>query len=163
MNLIMKRLFLTLLLSGLLVSAAAAQSTIFIVRHAEKAATGGDNPNLSPVGNQRALRLARVLRDARISRIFVTEFNRTRQTANPLAQMLGLTPQVIPANNSSQLIAALRVSTGNVLVVGHSNTIPEVIRGFNILTPVLIGDNDYDNMFEIVRPLAPRLIRLHYL
>lgn len=158
MNLILKRMFLLLLLSGLLVSAAAAQSTIFLVRHAEKAASG----ELSETGHKRANRLARVLRHARITGIFVTDVNRTQQTANPLAQMLGLHPHVIPAGNTALLIARLRASTGNVLVVGHSNTVPEVIRGFNILTPIVIGENDYDNMFEIVRLPAPRLIRLHY-
>jgi len=170
MDFIMKRFILFLLLLGLLVSAAAAQSTIFIVRHAEKAASGGNDPNLSDAGHHRAKRLANLLKDARISAIFVTEFKRTRQTAAPLATMLNLDSKIVPANNSPMLIAMLRASSGNLLVVGHSNTIPDVIRGLGIApslappieTPIHIGENDYGNLFVVVREARPRLIRLHY-
>ena len=158
----MKRLVLLLLLSGLFVSAAAAQSTIFIVRHAEKATGGGTDPDLSDAGRQRAKRLASVLKDAGISKIFVTQFRRTKQTAGPLATRLNLTPNSGPAENSPLLIARLRASSGNVLVVGHSNTIPAVIAGFGITTPIQIGENDYDNLFVLLRHGTPRLIRLHY-
>lgn len=161
MHFIMKRFLLFLLLSGLLVSAAAAQSTIFIVRHAEKAGAGVDS-NLSDAGNHRAVRLANVLKDARISKIFVTQFRRTKQTAHPLATMLNLTPNSGPAENSPLLIARLRASSGNILVVGHSNTIPQVIAGLGITTPIQIGENDYDNLFVLVREPTPHLIRLHY-
>jgi len=103
-----------------------------------------------------------MLKDARISAIFVTEFKRTRQTAAPLAQRLGLNPQVVPSNNSPLLIARLHAGSGNILVVGHSNTIPEVIRGLGIATPIQIGENDFDNLFLLLRDPTPRLIRLHY-
>jgi len=157
----MKRFILFLLLSGLLVSGAVAQSTIFIVRHAEKV-DGSLDPNLSVPGQKRAKRLANVLKDAGISKIFVTEFKRTQQTAAPLATTLNLTPNIIPAQNSPLLITRLRASSGNVLVVGHSNTIPQVIAGLGITTPIQIGENDYDNLFVLVRRGTPHLIRLHY-
>jgi hypothetical protein len=48
------------------------------------------------------------------------------------------------------------------LVVGHSNTIPEVIAGLGITVPIQIGENDYDNLFLVVRAPTPHLIRLHY-
>jgi broad specificity phosphatase PhoE len=158
----MKRLILLLLFCGLFVSTAAAQSTIFLVRHAEKAVSGGTDPNLSDAGRKRAKRLANVLKDAGISKIFVTQFRRTKQTAAPLATTLNLTPNSGPAENSPLLIARLRASSGNVLVVGHSNTIPEVIAGLGITTPIQIGENDYDNLFLVVRAPRPHLIRLHY-
>jgi broad specificity phosphatase PhoE len=158
----MKRFILFLLLSGLLVSGAVAQSTIFIVRHAEKA-DGSLDPDLSDLGKKRAKRLANVLKDANISKIFITELKRTRQTANPLAQLLGLTPQVVSSNNTTQLIAQLVASSGNVLVVGHSPTIPQVISGLGITTPIQILEGDYDNLFVLLRKPPPRrLIRLHY-
>jgi broad specificity phosphatase PhoE len=162
MSCIMKRFILFLLLSSLLASASAARPTIFIVRHAEKAATGGSDPDLSSAGRQRAQRLANVLKDARISAIFVTELRRTRQTAAPLAQMLGLNPQVVPSNNSPLLNARVHAASGNILVVGHSNTIPDMIRGFGVMAPVQIGENDFDNLFLLVRDPTSRLIRLHY-
>ena len=158
----MKCFLLSLLLSGLFVSATAAQSTVFIVRHAEKAESGGNNPDLSEAGRSRAEALAKMLKDAGISAIYATELKRTQQTAAPLAKMLHLDPTIVPAKDSATLIAKVRGSTGNVLVVGHGNTIPDLIKGFGIATPINIAENDYDNLFVLVLEEKPRLIRLHY-
>ena len=102
---IMRRFIALLLLSGLFISPVAAQSTIFIVRHAEKATSGGDNPDLSEAGRARAETLASMLKDAGVSAIYVTEFKRTQQTADPLAKMLHLNPTIAPAKDSAALIA----------------------------------------------------------
>jgi broad specificity phosphatase PhoE len=154
--------FITLLLaSALLATAAAAQSTIFIVRHAEKAAGGGD-PDLSEVGRTRAESLATVLKDAEITAIYASEVKRTQQTAAPLAKTLQLKPAIVPAKDSGVLVAKLNGSSGNVLVVGHSNTIPDIIKALGITTTVSIADNDYDNLFVVILEEKPRLLRLHY-
>ena len=158
----MKRFITLLLVSVLLISAAAAQSTIFIVRHAEKAAGGGDDPDLSEAGRARAEALATVLKDAGISAIYTTELKRTQQTAAPLAKTLHLDPAIIVAKDRAALSAKLRGSSGNVLVVGHSNTIPDVIKALGITTTVSIADNDYDNLFVVILDEKPRLLRLHY-
>ena len=158
----MKRFILVLLLSGLFVTATAAQSTIFFVRHAEKAGSGGDDPDLSEAGRARAESLANTLKDAGLSAIFVTERKRTQQTAAPLARTLHLDPAIVPAKDSAALIAKLRASSGNVLVVGHGNTIPDLIKSLGIATPIQIADNDYDNLFVLVLDEKPRLLRLHY-
>ena len=157
-----KRFILSLLVSVSFISAAAAQSTIFIVRHAEKSGTGGDNPDLSEAGRARAESLANMLKDAGISAIYVTDLKRTQQTAAPLAKLLHVDPVIVPAKDSAALLAKLRSSTGNVLVVGHGNTIPDLIKGFGIATPISIEENDYDNLFVLVLEEKPRLIRLHY-
>ncbi len=157
----MKRLIALLLLS-VLVSMANAQSTIFIVRHTEKAETGGDDPDLSEAGRTRAESLAALLKDAKISAIYTSEVKRTQQTAAPLAKALQLEAMIVPANNQSALLAKLRDASGNVLVVGHSNTIPEIIKALGITDPVNIADHDYDNLFVVVPGEKPRLIRLHY-
>ena len=158
----MKRFTLFLFLSALVVFAASAQSTIFIVRHAEKARSADDNPDLTEAGRARAEALANMLKDAGISAIFVTDLKRTQQTAAPLAKLRGIDPTIVPAKDSPALIAKLRASTGNVLVVGHSNTIPDLIKAFAIATPIQIEDNDYDNLFVLVLDEKPRLLRLHY-
>lgn len=158
----MKRFILVLLLSGLFVSAVAAQSTIFFVRHAEKAESGGNDPDLSEAGRARAESLANMLKDAGISAIFVTDLKRTQQTAAPLAKMFHLDPTIVPAKDSTALIAKLRASTSNALVVGHSNTIPDLIKAFGITTPIQIADSEYDNLFVLVLDEKPRLLRLHY-
>ena len=147
---------------------AFAQGTVFLVRHAERADTTkgapammGADPSLSEAGQLRAAALATVLKDARISAIFVTEYKRTQQTAEPLAKALGLTPVVVKANDTAALIAQLKQATNNVLVVGHSNTVPDVIKALGVTTPVTIADTDYDNLF-LVAPQGSRFIHLHY-
>jgi broad specificity phosphatase PhoE len=156
----MKQFIALLLLCGLIVSTAAAQSTIFIVRHAEK--TQGDDPDLSETGRARAESLANVLKDARISAIYTSEVKRTNQTAAPLARILRLEPTVVAANNRAALVAKLKEASGNVLVVGHSNTIPDLIKALGITTSVTIADNDYDNLFVVILEEKPSLIQLHY-
>jgi len=158
----MKRFIALLLLSGLFISAAAAQSTIFLVRHAEKAASGGNDPDLSDAGRARAESLATTLKDSGISAIFVTELKRTQQTAAPLAKMLHVEPAIVPAKDSAGLVTRLRALTGNALVVGHGNTIPDLLKSLGIATPISIEENDYDNLFVLVLDTKPRLIRLHY-
>ena len=156
----MKPFIALLLVCGLLVSTAAAQSTIFIVRHAEKAQ--GDDPDLSETGRARAESLANLLKDATISAIYTSEVKRTKQTAAPLARLLHLEPITVPAKDRDTLVAKLKTSSGNVLVVGHSNTIPDLTKSLGITTPVTIADNDYDNLFIVLLEGKPRLLQLHY-
>jgi len=156
----MRRFIVLLLCSVLLVSTAAAQSTIFLVRHAEKA--GGEDPDLTETGRARAESLATALKDAGITAIYTSEVKRTQQTAAPLAKALHLEPTMIAAKDRDALVAKLQSSSGNALVVGHSNTIPEIIKALGIAAPITIADNDYDNLFVVVLEEKPRLIRLHY-
>ena len=156
-----KRFVLCCFLVGLAVSSSFSQSTVFIVRHAEKANDSKD-AELSETGRARAETLANMLRDSKISAIYTTEFKRTQQTAAPLAKALGLTVTTLPAENQAALVAKLRASTGNSLVVGHGNTIPDIIKALGITEPVNIPDGDYDNLFVVVLGEKPYLIRLHY-
>jgi hypothetical protein len=57
---------------------------------------------------------------------------------------------------------ALNAATGNVLVVGHSNTVPAVIKQLGVTVPVTIGESDYDNLFIVTTGAEPRMIRLHF-
>jgi broad specificity phosphatase PhoE len=161
MNYTMKRCLLALLLSVLFFSAADAQSTIFIVRHAEKANDPGDDPELSESGRARAEALAEMLKDAGITAIYVTEFKRTQQTVAPLAQRLGIKVTIRSAK-AADLAQKLRATPGDALVIGHGNTIPDLIKELGIATPISIAENDYDNLFVVVLDEKPRLIRLHY-
>ena len=156
-----KRLVFSFVVLSVVLSTATAQSTIFIVRHAEKADATKD-PDLSEAGRARAEALAKMLQDANITAIYATEFKRTQQTAAPLAKALGITVTTLPAENSAALIAKLRSSNGNALVVGHGNTIADLIKAFGISEPINIAENDYDNLFVVVLVEKPQLIRLHY-
>jgi broad specificity phosphatase PhoE len=157
-----KRFLFLLLVFAVCLSAAAAQSTIFIVRHAEKAESAGKDPDLSEAGRARAESLAKMLKDAKIAAIYATEFKRTQQTAAPLAKALGISVTNLPAKDIATLAAKLRASNSNALVVGHGDTVPDLIKALGISAPINIAENDYDNLFIAVLDEKPRLIRLHY-
>lgn len=149
--------------------AASAQNAVFVVRHAERAdaVTGGQtmmatDPDLSDVGKARAESLAAALKDAGIKAIYTTEYKRTRQTAEPLAKTLGIEVTVVPARDMAGLIEKVKAATANVLVIGHSNTVGEVIARLGVTDPVKLTDDDYDNLFVVVPGTRPSLIRLHF-
>ena len=146
-------------------AAAAQQSvrTVFLVRHAEKASAAPD-ALLSPAGQKRAECLARTLRDAGIKQIYITDVKRTEQTATPLAAALKLKPTVIPAKDPNTLIRDLAYGAqGNVLVVGHSDTLPFVLARLKAGS-VTIADNQYDQLFvvNITDGTASAATTLHY-
>ena len=164
----MKRAIVTAALILATAVTAAAQVTVFVVRHAERAdsgAAGGmmaKDPDLSDAGRARAAALATVLKDAGITAIYTTELKRTQQTAAPLAKVLGVPVTTISANDTRTLVGKIKAATGNVLVVGHSNTVPDVIKALGVSTPVTLADADYDNLFVVTLGDKPALIRLHY-
>lgn len=159
----MKHLSLILSIPLLLATAAAdGAPIIFIVRHAEKANTGGKDPDLSVQGQKRADALARILKDSQITSVFVTEFKRTQETAAPTARAAHLSPIVISANDTSVLVEKLRALNGNALVIGHGNTIPDLLKALGIATPVSIPEDDYAQIFAVFIGNEPQLVRLHY-
>lgn len=148
---------------------ASAQGTIFLVRHAERADSGtmagttmATDPELSEAGRARAESLAVMLKDAGIKAIYTTEYQRTRQTAAPLAKALGIEITVVSSRDSKALVDKLKAAAAPVLVVGHSNTVGETIAALGVSEPVKIGDADYDNLFIVSLGAKPGLIRLHY-
>jgi phosphohistidine phosphatase SixA len=164
----MRKMLLTVVFSVLLLPAPVlAQSAVLLVRHAERADDGmagpaGADPNLSAAGRARAKNLAAMLKDARITEIYVTEFKRTQQTAEPLAKLLGVTPMVIPSNDTLNLMARLKAAAGNVLVVGHTNSIPAAMKALGVGAGITIAETEYDNLFVVARGASPSLVRLRY-
>jgi broad specificity phosphatase PhoE len=159
-------LFALTVLAFAAASAALAQSVVFVVRHAERADAGmmrggSDDPDLSAAGYARAEALAALLKDARITAIYVTEFKRTRQTAEPLAKMLALEPTVVSSKDTDGLMQRVKASQGNVLVVGHSNTLPVILKTLGG-EEIAIGDSDYDNLFIVTGSTPRSVLRLHY-
>ena len=164
-----RNLLLALLLVLTFAANATAQHTVFVVRHAERADAGtssgsmmGSDPDLSDAGRRRAEALAATLKDANITAIFTTEFKRTQATAAPLAKALGITPTVVGSGEPSKLIAAIKAASGNLLVVGHSNTVPAIIKELGVPAAVSVGDSEYDNLFVVTMGAAPTVLRLHY-
>src|SRR4051794_40481126 len=128
----MTRFLLSLLAICAVAPSLSAQTTVFIVRHAEKGTDSEKDPDLSEAGHARAQRLAKILSDAGITAIYTSEFKRTRQTAAPLGEALHLKPEIVPAANATALVEKLKTGKGNALVVGHGNTIPDLLKTVGI-------------------------------
>jgi broad specificity phosphatase PhoE len=133
------------LLPGL---AAAEPSAIYLVRHGEKLA--GQDPELSPRGLERARHVAAILHRAGITAIYSTPTARTRQTAAPLAQQAGLTVQLYDPAAPKALVEKVRALSGAVLVVGHSNTLPELVRLFGGAPGADIADDEFDRLYQLL-------------
>jgi phosphohistidine phosphatase SixA len=144
---------------------AAAQGAVFVVRHAERADTSADSP-LSTLGHTRATRLGVILGGAGITQIYTTNLRRTVQTAAPLAKALKLMPTELPSSDLDALFTTLHAATlhDRALVVGHSNTVPEILQRLGVMVPVTIGETEYDNLFIVIpqEGSAPLFVRLRY-
>ena len=152
-------LFLLIFIS---VSIVSAQPIVVIVRHAEKATNGGNDPDLSSAGQARANELARILKDSGITAIFTTEFKRTQETAAPTATSAHLTPTVVAAKDTAALVAKLHQLNGNALVVGHDDTIPNIVKALGINSSISIPGTDYSELLIVILGDKPELFRLHY-
>ena len=153
MKLVSRVALVLLLIASCFVGIRAADkpTTIIFVRHAEKAAANAapmsSDVDLSEAGQKRAACLANSVADATVTAILTTEYKRTQQTAAPLAKKLSLTPMVIKGADMDGLVAEIHKHTGEtILVAGHSNTVPAVIKrlGGGDYT---IKDDEYDRMF----------------
>lgn len=154
-----------LLLSGVAATALAQPKEIFLVRHAERAAISGRVPadtGLSPEGKTRAEHLAQRLKEAGIRAIFTSEYKRTRETAAPLARSLRIQPEIVAAGDLRSLLSKINATSGNVLVVGHSNTLPQIIAALGVRSKVGISESDYDNLFIVRTGKTPQLTWQHY-
>lgn len=129
----------TLTLTELVEDTAA---TFFLVRHAETTGTGSD-PGLSTAGQERADELTRILGGVALDAVYSTDFNRTMQTASPVAADHGLNVQQYGGSDLDPLADEIleNYPAGKILVVGHSNTTPSFIN-------VLTGTNDYAQLPE---------------
>src|SRR5947209_8379254 len=138
-----KLVALTLLLSFQLAEAA----TIILVRHAERAGGTDASVPLSERGHQRARLLARMLAGSGIQAIYTTDMARTLQTAAPLAAELKIHPTVLPGKDLTGLLSRLQSLERDqvVLVIGHSNTVPEIVSRLGAATPPM-SDSEFDRM-----------------
>jgi broad specificity phosphatase PhoE len=154
------------------ITPVAAATTIVVVRHAEKSTDDPRDPSLSPAGEERARVLSTVLAGAGVAEIYTTQFRRNLQTAAPLAQKLGIsiTRRPVDATNSASYASDLareiltRNAGNSVLVVGHSNTVPDIVRALTGQSVPAITDPEYDHIFvvEIPGSGSPRLMQLRF-
>jgi broad specificity phosphatase PhoE len=125
-------------------------TTVFLVRHADKAGPNIDDLH-DPLGTDRAEKLVHVLGSAEITAIYHSDTVRSQKTGAPLAGHLQMTPVEYPALSTQQLAAEIRANHAGerVLVVGHSNTVPDIIDELGGVRLADIPDSVYDNLYVI--------------
>lgn len=136
--------------------------TVFLVRHAEREEEPRQDPPLTKNGVARSHTLARLLSSAGIKAIFTSQFNRTKQTGEPLAAKLGLTvtpftlklspsnPRQIAEESTAEVTNKILQHGGqSVLVVGHSNSVPDVIKMLGGDVVPTIDERKHDDLFVV--------------
>ena len=135
-------------ISGLCAGSLLAQSTIFIVRHADRYGTEPD-PSITEEGQRQAAALARLLADAHITRIFTSEALRTQQTAAPTARQARIQPTIVDAGNLDELIRLVRTSLRPgeaTLIVGHRGTVPRIVKALTGESVSPLAVDEYDRL-----------------
>lgn len=155
---IARRYFLALA-SAVLISACAGMpsnmntndtslTTVYLVRHAEK--QKGEDPSLTNAGHLRADALASELSGAGLDYIHSSYYARTRETAAPIAALTGLPIALYDAGNLEAIAAEILLTQGTHLVVGHSNTTPQLVEilGGNGSIPIN-EEAEYDRLYIV--------------
>ena len=150
----MKNLKTILIVALLFISYSTfAQTTIWVVRHAEKGTTPANDPDLTTEGKARATELAKLLKDQKIAAVFSTPYKRTTQTGEPTAKQAGLSAvkNYDPADLPTFARQTLSQYIGKtILIVGHSNTVIPTIQAFGAEKPfATLDDEDYDHLFKV--------------
>lgn len=130
-----------------------AVTKVFIVRHAEKET--GKDPVLTPAGNIRAGELMRKLQNESVQKIYVSQFKRTQNTADSMRIQLKINTVQYMADTICDNLVNTIMENGDfgktILIIAHSNTIPQIIRKFGVTDYPYgdIADNEFDNLFVI--------------
>lgn len=141
---------------------SASTTTVFVIRHAEKQAGADPDPSLSVAGQLRAERLSTIFGSAQpelgLQAIIVTELRRTQETARPLANTLGIPVVVVHADEPAAAVRrALDDYAGQrVLIIGHSNTVPAIVRELSGERVPDLAETDYGTLYVVSRPRFSR-------
>ena len=132
---------------------SAAPHLVIFVRHAEKEEAPKDNPPLTAAGRERAAELVKVVEvltaKGPLRAIFTTDYLRTRETAAPLAAATHVAPTVTNDNPIARIRA---IQGGTVVVVGHSNTLPDFIETLGGAAGIVIADAEFGRLFLLAAP-----------
>jgi broad specificity phosphatase PhoE len=143
---------------------------VIAVRHAERSSDHPVDPSLSAAGQLRAQALASVLEHTGVTQIYSTQYLRTQQTAAPLAAATGAAVTILPIDASNIATYAVDLATEirhhdrseAVLVVGHSNTIPELVNVLSGVTVPPITEPEYDRIYMITIGPEVRVVSAKY-
>jgi 2,3-bisphosphoglycerate-dependent phosphoglycerate mutase len=135
-------------------TAVPSSTTIYIVRHAEKDLSDPKNqdPDLNVDGKLRVLALNEKLKNEKIDAVFSSKFKRTIKTGLDIAKSNKLVVQEYDAHNYKELsdLVKTKFKHKKVLIIGHSNTVLELVESFGVTRPLgALTDDDYDFFFEV--------------
>jgi broad specificity phosphatase PhoE len=151
-----------LILAGLLAMLGAmpatAADTVYVIRHLQK--ESGADPALTAEGRAGASALAELLADKGVTAIFATETRRAMETAAPLAARLGIAITPYDPGDPAALAKVAAGVKGAILVVGHSNTVPQLVASFGGAEPAAIADDEFGTLY-IVHEGSNRVEQLH--
>ena len=129
---------------------ATQPNIIYLMRHAEKT-EDTQNPSLSGKGQFRAQNLARLFEHVSFDAIYASQYKRTQQTAQPLANQQKLKVQIYDASTPMPLVRTIREAQSKTFfIVGHSNTIPELIQLLGGPKSLTIHHEEYGSLFLLV-------------
>ena len=129
-------------------SAAPPRPVYFVMRDLNTPA-GERDPDLTDEGRRQAALLAGWFRREPPTAIYVSSYKRAGQSAAPLAARLGLTPIVYDPADTPGLLARVRAGPWPALIVGHSNTVPEIVAGLGGTAPAPLGHDDFGDIWRI--------------
>lgn len=149
--------------------APAAVTTVVVVRHAERVSMEDRDSPLSAAGEARARALAESLADAGVSALYATQYRRTQQTLAPLAALTGLPVVVREIDDAESYARALRAEIlashpgGTVVVAGHSDSVPALVRSLGGVEVGPIPDDRYGDLYVVaIRPGAASTLRARF-
>lgn len=122
---------------------------IYLVRHAEKEKNVGKNPHLTHVGKLRAQNIAKMLKDKNIKVVYSTEYARTLETAKPIADNIGTNIQPYDPRKLKEFAQSLKAKYGNALIVGHSNTTPQLVTILGGAAGDDMDESEYDRVYKL--------------
>jgi phosphohistidine phosphatase SixA len=120
---------------------------VYVMRHLQKAP--GDDPALTKEGALLADLLAGQLGNFGIKAVFATPTRRATQTGEPLARFLRIPVTPYDPRDVPALVAAVKAVPGDVLVVGHSNTVPDLVAALGGTRPAPIGESQYGTIYQV--------------
>ena len=136
-----------------------ATPSYYVMRHLQKAE--GPDPGLSEEGQANARRLVGFFAAEPPRAIYVSTTRRARETAAPLAAKLRIKPRKYDPADTPALIARVRAERGPVLIVGHSNTVPEIVAGLGGERPAALAETDFGDVWHLWgAPIRTERLRL---
>ena len=127
---------------------SSARPDIYVMRHLHTPA-GVTDPDLTSEGQRVALLLVKWFKRDKPTVIYASSTKRAQQTAAPLARSLGVTPKIYNPADTPALVAAVSLETRTVLIVGHSNTVPDIIDRLGGQRPAPLVHENFGDIWKI--------------